>query len=256
MNKFRQPLIALSVIFAFVVNASAQEIHIKARFFEVSKETLEAFQKDFEFANSGAKLLTPKQTLSVLKRFHSDSSVETLAEPEMLTASGRHAQMRATQTQAVVTNFTFEENPGNPSVVPQFEKAECGSILDVVPSISSGNQILLKTMASFVTFLGYADSKNAAAHFATNSAGEQVTLPAALPQFYTQHTSTKIVMSDGQTVLMFPKSSNGEKIKFVSESTFGGIFKTDQNPTKDKFFIVMITPTIVDAAGNRIYSDN
>jgi hypothetical protein len=238
MKKFNQFLIALSAILAFAANVSAQQIHIKARFIEASKTTLETLQKNFGVASDGTELLTPEQMRSTLKSFRSDSSVETLAEPEVTTIGGRQTQMRATKIIDIITNFTFEEN----SVVVQHKQMEFGPVLDVVPTVSSdGEKINLTTTASLLKFVGYADTKNATAHFATNSAGEQITLPTVLPQFEVKQASAKITVLDDQTVVLMPKSSNDEN---------------QSSPDEQKVLVVMITSTIVDDAGNRIHSDN
>ena len=243
MKKFSQSLIALSAMLAFAVNINAQEIHIKARFFEVPKSTLDTLQKNFEVASDGTEMLTPEQLKGILKGLRSNSGVETFAEPEVVTTSGRRTEMRATTIQTIITNFVYQEPSDEKNgIIPQTENVEFGPVLDVVPAVSSGNQILLNTTARLKTFLGYANPESSAARFATNSAGQQITLPTILPQFEVKQASAKIAVPDGQTFLLFPKSSS----------------EGNQNSAdvEQKFVVVMITPTLVDSAGNRIHTDN
>ncbi len=241
MKKFSQSLIVFSAILAFAINSNAQEIQIKSYFFEVPKGTFEALQNISQVTEDGAEILPASQMNTYYQTLNQDSTMRQIAEPKATMASGRRVQMRATTIQTIITNFVFQETATNSAIVPQAGTIETGPILDIVPAISSGNQIFLKTTAKVMTFLGYADSKNAAAHFATNSAGKQITLPIILPQFETETASAKATVSDGQTVLLFGKASNGE----------------NQNPSvQKKFLVVMITPTIVDDAGKRIHSDN
>ena len=238
-------------ILAFAAGVRAQEIHIKARFFEVPRATLETLQKNFVVANDGTERLTPEQMNSTLKNLRSNPDAKLLSGPEVTTSSGRQTQMRATKIQTVLTNFTLQENSGNSSVVPQSEKIECGSILDVIPAISSGGQkIDLKTTASFVRFFGYADPSGSPSRFATNSAGEKVNLPIILPVLQVNRASAQSTLSDGQTLVLFPKANVEQDQRLArhiaqAEKKSGG-----------KFFVVMITPTIVDTAGNPIHSGN
>ena len=248
MKKFSQFLIALSATIAFAINASAQEIHIKARFIEVPKSMFETLQKHFEVAGDGTRLLKPKQTRSALKDFRSDSGVKTLAEPEITTRNGMQVQMRATTIQGILTNFAFWETSTNAGILLQSGSIETGPILDVMATVSSGNQIFLKSTAKVMTFLGYADPKNSAAHFATNSAGEQITLPIVLPQFETQQASAKITVSDGQTILLFAKSSNAK-----DQSPDEKLLRVNNPGIQQKFLVVMITPTIVDPADKAVF---
>lgn len=238
MKKFSQFLIALSAILAFAANVSAQQIHIKARFIEVPKKGF----VDPRSSGQVTGILTPENMQMILHLLESNPGAKILAEPEVTTTSGRQTQMRATVISTIITNFAFEENSGKSSITPQSAQIEFGPVLDVVPTISSdGEKIDLVTTASLLKFLGYADTKNATAHFATNSAGEQITLPTVLPQFEVKQASAKITVLDNQTVVLMPKSSNDE----------------NQNSSDEqKVLVVMITPTIVDSAGNRIHSDN
>jgi len=248
MKKFSQFLIALSATIAFAVNTNAQEIHIKARFVEVPKETFESMQKNFDLASDGTALLTPEQALSALKSFHSDSGVKPLAEPEATTRNRMQVQMRATAIQSVITNFAFWETATNSGILPQTGIMETGPILDVVATVSSGNQILLKTTAKVMAFLGYADPKNATKRFVTNSAGQKITLPIVLPQFETKQASAKITVSDGQTVLLFEKSSNAK-----NQSPDEKLLRVNNPGIQQKFLVVMITPTIVAPADKAVF---
>ena len=238
-------------LIAFAAGAGAQEIHIKARFVEVPRATLETLQKNFAVANDGTERLTPEQMNSTLKNLRSNPGAELLSEPEVITSSGRQTQMRATEIQTVVTNFTFQEHSGNSSVVPQSEKIECGPILDVIPTFSSdGQKIGLKATASLVRFLGYADPAGSPLRFATNSAGEKVNLPTALPVLQVSRASTQSTLDDGQTLVLFPKADVEQDQRLTRH-----IAQAEMKKGK-KFLVVMITPSIVDTAGNPIHSDN
>jgi Flp pilus assembly secretin CpaC len=257
MNKFSQSLIALSAILVFVVNSSAQEIHIKARFLEVPKDMLEAFKKDIGVASDGTKLLTPEQMNTTIQDLEADSSVETLAEPEVITKSGRQAQMRITTIQTIITNFVFQDSTFvngaaiQDGISPQTESVESGPVLDVAPTISNdGLKIELTTIASDTKFFGYADPGNSPERFATNSAGQKINLPLIFPVLQMNQAVAKVTVADGQTLVLFPKANpqtDQRLAKHIAQA---------EKKSGEKFLVALITPTIVDAAGNRIHSDN
>jgi len=226
-------------IFAFASVASAQQIHIKARFVEVPKETLEALQKDFGVASDGTELLTPEQMSTTLQEFESDSSVKELAAPEVTTTSGRQTQMRTTTIQTILTNFVAQETSTSTNIVAQTEEMECGPMLDIISTVSSdGLKIGLTTTASVTKFLGY--DKPPAIH----PKDGELSLPVVLPKFEVKKASAQTSVPDGQTLILFGKSNNVEN-QLNSRSS-----------GEQELLVVMITPTIVDAAGNRIHLDN
>jgi general secretion pathway protein D len=69
--------------------------------------------------NSGPALATVTGILTdpnfrvVIHALEQRSGTETLAEPEVVTTSGRQTQMRATQIQYIVTGYNFQQAVGN-----------------------------------------------------------------------------------------------------------------------------------------------
>ena len=54
-------------------------------------------------------ILTDPNFRVVIKALQQRSGTETLAEPEVVTTSGRQTQMRATQLQTIITSFSFQQ---------------------------------------------------------------------------------------------------------------------------------------------------
>jgi hypothetical protein len=171
---------------------------------------------------------------------------EELAEPEVITSSGRQTEMRATEV-VMVTNFVFTEGleSGSNSITPQAERVEIGPLLDVVPNVlADGYTIDLKTIASLTEFLGY-DS------------------PTISPAFAIRKASANVKLWDGQTVVL--GRMGGMKARFfyggkwvnTEPDYFTKAKAAEGRPNdQDKELLVFITVTLIDAAGNRIHSDD
>jgi type II secretory pathway component GspD/PulD (secretin) len=181
----------------------------------------------------------------VLHALQQRDGVESLAEPDVTTMSGRQTQMRATQIISVITNSTFQESATNSTIVPQMEQVETGSVLDTVAYVlSDGYTIHLTTIASVTEFLGYDKTTNSTV--ALNAAGEKVDLPVTLPRIDVRQASANLNLYDGQTVVLG---------KLRGEVTVGGKKVDARQNVEDKLVLVFITVTLVDPAGKRLHSD-
>jgi type II secretory pathway component GspD/PulD (secretin) len=252
------------------LNQINPQIHIKARFIEVPKD---GFVMPTTLSNNVAGpmtgILSDPQFRTVLYALEHQKGVETLAEPECVTTSGRQTQMRATFTQMILTNFVLQGSLTNSSsivsqtgkvktgpVVPQIGKFEIGPTLDVVPYVlSDGYTINLTTIAQVLEFLGYDRATNTV--YATNSTGQTVSWPMPRPSFRTQQAKAVVNLWDNQTLVLGNLKRDfvggdgqiGTQSKFLQEAE-------KKNGTADKELLVFITATIVDPAGNRVHSDD
>jgi Flp pilus assembly secretin CpaC len=90
-------ILAFFLSVAIAVVASEPQVHIKTRFLEVSEKEFQDFVATNLFTNSSAKsgtngwaeLLTDEKFKSVLRALEAEPGIETLGEPEVVTASGR-----------------------------------------------------------------------------------------------------------------------------------------------------------------------
>jgi beta-lactamase regulating signal transducer with metallopeptidase domain len=240
-----------------LLNKDVPQVHIKARFLEVPKGTLDDFIKTIGSTNkiSGelTGILTPQNFKTVFQNLESRPNVEILAEPEVVTTSGRQTQMRATQVVTVVTNFTFQDFWTNQDgvlvtngMVAQTSKVETGPVLDVVPYVlSDGYTINLTLIPSVTEFLGYDKSTNTTATY--DQSGEKIDEPTISPRFLVRQSAMTVNLFDNQTAVIggLPgkKYVNGKEV-------------FDQSKPSDKEILVFVTATIVDPAGNRVHSDN
>ena len=237
-------------------NSFVPQLHIKARFIAMPKGTSYDFKMfSAQASNKGISsgILNDESFRNILRELRSHDDVETLAEPEVVTTSGRQTQMRATQTINVVTKFMLQESNNVSSIVPQTEPVETGPILDVIPRVlSDGYTIELQVIPSVTEFLGYAPSTKTTPAYTVN--GQGIDVPTVSPQFQVQETTNTVNLLDNQTVVLALKGQRVPANATAADATF---LQSDGSKTKyqDRKTLVFITATIVDLAGNRVHSD-
>ena len=259
MKNFIQSFILPLAILVPVATTNAQQIHIKARFIEVPNNSVTDLEANIFPADltNGFDILTATKANQLLNRlsvlgatgdypswYHlpDKNAIEVLAEPEVVTVSGRQIQMRSTQIINVVTNFAFREIGTNRSIAPQMGTVETGPVFDAIPTIlSDGYTIDLRNTALLTEFLGYEKTTNTTTAF--NTAGDEVDLPKILPGLRVRKENAHVKLYDGQTLALS---------KFKTESTGPENFPKHD----DKELLVLVTVTLVDPAGNRIHTDD
>ena len=236
------------------------QVHIKARFVKVPKDTVAALGIFPNLTNSAATnftdILNATNAKFVLKSLASIKGAEILAEPEVVTSSGRQAQIHVTQTITVVSNFVFESGVSNQygAITPQTVQVETGTILDVIPCIlADGYTLNLTVIPSLIGFEGYDTPPNIPNLTATNNS---VQLPVVLPRFNTQKVVAIFNLWDGQTaVIGGMKATNfvTDKVPVVGSVPLVGKLFQSKKTTEEEIF-VFVTATLVDPADNRIHS--
>jgi Flp pilus assembly secretin CpaC len=226
---------------AMNTNSFMPQIHLKARFLTLPNDVSAGW-----YDSTSGGILTSENFSIALKQLSSRNDVETLADPGVVTISGRQVQIQATQTISVVTNFCLQETNGTSSFVPQAGAVECGPILDAVPKIlSDGYTIKLPVIASMTEFLGYAPPANTTTAY--TSAGQDV--PRVSPQFRVQRTTNSVDMVDGQTLVFRLNDSQMPSAAALAELDAG------KSNSLNRHTLVFVTATLLDAAGNRVHAD-
>jgi RNA polymerase sigma factor (sigma-70 family) len=237
-------------------NSPVPQIHIKARFIAMPRGANYDFKMfSAQASNKGISsgIFNDESFRNIFQELRSHDDVETLAEPEMVTTSGRQTQMRVTQTINVVTKFALQESNNVSSIVPQTEPVEMGPILDVIPNIlSDGYTIELQVIPSVTEFLGYSPSTKTTSAYAAN--GQEIDVPTASPQFQVQEATNTVNLLDNQTVVL---ALNGQRVPANATAADATFLQSDGSKTKyqDRKTLVFITATMVDQAGNRVHSD-
>jgi hypothetical protein len=225
------------------LNQINPQIHIKARFIEVPKDD---FVMPTTLSNTVAGqmkgILSDSNFPVVLHALEQRTGVETLAEPECVTTSGRQTQMRATDRRTVLTgiNPLALKSPGvSSNELFLTQNVECGPVLDEVSWVlPDGYTLDLTTTASVIDFLGYAEPTNSVTAYID---GQRQTVPVPLPKFRIRKISTHVNLFDDQTLILGKPD----------EQFTGPVGKSDDDK---KELLVFVTATAVDPAGNRVHS--
>lgn len=230
------------------------QIHIQARFIEMPADTRAGVP-------SGMGILTESEMKTALQLLLSQKGVEEVSAPEATLLSGRQVQMRAVETDPVVTNYTITMPPRVkvPAIAPQVGTFEFGSLLDAVPlALADGYTISLTTTGSRIQFFGYADTKGLKP-VTTNYDGGTITLPMALPAIQMSSATASALLYDNQTLVLFPKWQPQPLFSPTDEKSRKRVLDhiaqaKKKNPGKQ--LVIFVTVTLIDPAGNRIHSDD
>jgi RNA polymerase sigma factor (sigma-70 family) len=237
-------------------NSVVPQVHIKARFIAMPKGTsydLKLVGVQTSNKDISSRIFNDESFRNILHELESHDDVETLAEPEVVTTSGRQTQMRATDIINVVTKFALQESNNVSSIVPQTEPVETGPTLDVIPNVlSDGYTIELLLIPSVIDFLGYAPSTKTTPAYTAD--GQEFDVPTVSPQFQVKETTNTVNLLDNQTVVL---ALNGQRVPASATAADAIFLQSDGSKTKyqDRKTLVFITATIVDQAGNRVHSD-
>lgn len=133
------------------LNLVAPQIHIKARFMEVPQSAFDSIWNvgtvvDVTETNT-VEIIAADKFKSLLHELENDGS-ETLAEPEVVTLSGRQTQMRVTDIK-----YPLLADASNHAIAaPQPKESETGPTVDVVPTVmADGVTIHLQTIVTTIT---------------------------------------------------------------------------------------------------------
>jgi hypothetical protein len=228
------------------------QIHIKARFVEIPKGSDDFLNSYHGFTG----ILEPGSAQTLLRTLESKPGFKILSQMEVITLSGRQAQIRTTQTIAIATNSIFDETKAPGSVIVQTGKMECGPILDILPVMTRDGRIQMTTIASITEFLGYADGGKLSPDYATNTAGQQIPLPINLPAVQIKKAMTDAVLAAGQTLLLV--LSEAEPLSFSRpnaerEARVAQHIAEAERKNGEKTVLVLVTTEMVDAAGKRLH---
>ncbi len=229
-------------------------------------------------------ILTDPNFRVVLHALEQRTGVESLAEPEAVTTSGRQTQMRATDIEYILTGFGF--NTGTPTtgvgtttattgttvsatpnsaITPTTEQFEIGPTLDVVPYVlSDGYTVNLTLIPQVLQFLQYDPVPTVPGYTPTVStvSGGVSSLPTVLPHFTVRSIVTTVNVWDNQTVVLGGLVSSEinttkDKVPVLGDlPLLGRLFQSQSKTSNKKNLMIFVTATIVDPAGNRVHSDD
>jgi beta-lactamase regulating signal transducer with metallopeptidase domain/type II secretory pathway component GspD/PulD (secretin) len=253
-----------------VLNKAPQQITLDAKFIEAP----EAFVKPINWGTivSGAdatneiRILSDTQAQEFLQALRQTPGVDVMATPRVTTLSGRQAQIQQVEIKTVLTGMdpSAVAAPGrtaadvtNPS--PFLSKpVPVGPTLDLIPTVAEdGYTVELTTIASLVEFLGYGKPTNTVAAFVN---GKKQDVEPPLPVVRTRQASGRASLYDGQSLLLIGPAAAVTN-RFVDRVPVlgdvpgvGRLFRHEGTSTVNKHLLILVTPTLIDPAGNPIHA--
>lgn len=255
-----------------VLNMAPPQINLKATFWELPEESLAGFWSTLGFTNIVAtntvSILTPAQARSARTFAEASAGADLLNGASVTTLSGRQTQIQVVDLKTIVTNINPQAlvPPGVPAngngsnglylatTVP------IGPTLDVVPSArADGFTVQLRAIATVSEFLGYDPPTNSPTVY-VDGKKQRGELP--LPRLRVRSVSGSAILWDGQTFLLNGSSAETitklkQKIPVLGDIPgIGRLFRSESTTHTKKRLLVLITPTLIDAAGNRLHTDD
>jgi general secretion pathway protein D len=159
------------------------------------------------------------------------------------------ARAQTVNNQAGTSAITFDTQP-----------VETGPILDVVPYVlSDGYTINMALIPSVTVFNGY-DTPPTIPNVTGNL--NVVQLPVILPDFTVRQVVTTVNVWDNQTVVLgglisSQIQSTKQQVPVIGDlPLLGRLFQSQSKTTTKNNLMIFVTTSIVDAAGNRVHSDD
>jgi type II secretory pathway component GspD/PulD (secretin) len=197
-------------------------------------------------------LLTDVQLRMVLRALETRPGVDFLSAPKLTTLSGRQAQIQVGTLQTLLTAVNPEalvRSGARPAVeVPVFTSSTVptGATVDLQPTVSAdGWTIRLNIIVTLSEFLGY-DPAPKDSRVRVWDRGKQKWVLPPLPRLRVRQMTTEAVVADGQTLVL-----GGMPVEETSKDRQGKGSKG--GATVRKQILVLLTPTLIDPAGNRIH---
>ena len=228
-----------------VLNAAPSQINIRATFLDLPEQAISEFATSAGLTSgigtNTVAILTPGLAAKARKAGEIGAVTSALS---VTTLSGRQAQIAVQEMQTIVTkiNPAAMTTPGISSTgegangLYQTTTFPVGPALDLFPYVGAdGLTVQLTSIATITEFLGYERSTRSAEVYVD---GKKDTVKLPLPNFRVRSVTNSIVVADGQTVLL------------------GGPVTHDSNVRDRKHMVVLITPTLIDRAGNRVHPDD
>jgi beta-lactamase regulating signal transducer with metallopeptidase domain len=207
--------------------APLAQLNIKTRFLRLPDAMLNDLQASRGIVqtvgSNSSKILTPAQTSVLLRaintaKYHSN----LLSEASVTTLSGRQAEVECVELHSIVSNNVPVQVPIGPAI-------------DLTPRLGpEGWKISLRVLATVRELLGYDDPSKIAPED-----------PSSTPKpsgSVTHIRITDATVPDGYTLVVVKPV--GQKSELAKRSA-----------ASESHYAVLITPTVIDRAGNRLHTD-
>jgi len=239
------------------LNTAPPQINMKVKFVELPVKLAKDFWERLTNSTTRVAILTDPQARVALHALESQEGAKLVNEANVTTLSGRQTELQWAEemTVSVLTNITLTNASSQASNFVT-NQVPIGSKVDIYPFVGAdGFTIQLTVSASTTEFLGYDDPGPIVQQLGLLSL--PITAPLPLPHLRVLQLPThSAIVWDGQTLVL---GRSGET-HASDVPVFGGdqplVGRLFRSEPKDKDFIIFLTPTIIDPAGNRVHSSD
>jgi general secretion pathway protein D len=151
---------------------------------------------------------------------------------------------------------------GAAAVQPVPQQMELGPTLDVMPIVlSDGYTINLTLIPTLTEFVGY-DNPNTVLTSGAQLPQGSILVPTVLPRLRVRQVVSTVNVWDGQTVVLGGLISDNvtsikDKVPVLGDvPVLGRLFRSESKNSEKKNLMIFVTPTIIDAAGNKKHSED
>jgi beta-lactamase regulating signal transducer with metallopeptidase domain len=229
-----------------------------------------------------AVILTPDQVRKLLKTMEGTKGASIMTTPKVTTLSGRQAQVATLEMRTIVTGVSSTNSPSGTSDISYNTTAiPFGPTCDLIPYLEAdGVTLTLTAIATDSEFLGYDDPKGFVPE-RSSAGGEPTKGTLPLPRMRTRYFTSSARILDGQSLLLGgltttttntihgqvkadgtiePDTDTGvTAVGDKKPAEAGGVYSVNATgyvtTTTTKHLFVLITPTLIDPAGNRIHGE-
>ncbi len=253
----------LNLIEAYIAKNTVlqPQVNIKTRWVEIPQRLVtpawlnaasNAFFRPLSNSEIHSSLLTEQEMADVRHRIERRDGIELLSEGQVTTLTERQAQISVQEVRTVATGI----NPKaltKPGVISTNEDASAyidtkltplGPVFEVLPTVSADQKTISLHMVSTLTeFLGYYKAAKDIPIY-VNGKKTKTTLP--LPKYRVRQTTNDIIVPDGRTLILgnFPVTETAKQPN-------GEMRTNDVTSVQTNLLFILVTPTIIDPAGNR-----
>jgi Flp pilus assembly secretin CpaC len=235
------------------LNVALPTILVKSKFIELPETFTNLLAKWFapSSTSTGActAVLSPSRTRELLAELQSKpGGSKLLNEAQLTTSSGCEAQIQIAEMKTIAVGTT--------NGVTQTQNVPVGPTLVVLPTAEAdGHTIQMKVTPTLVEFLGYDDP---GAFVIQDSHGVPLTAQIPLPHFRVRQVTLSTNVWDGHTLAIYGMPATHpawlhDKVPVLGDLPLvGKLFRSETRTSRTTHLIVLITPTLVDAAGKRV----
>ncbi|HYG34572.1 MAG TPA: M56 family metallopeptidase [Clostridia bacterium] len=252
------------------LNSSLPQLNIKAKFIEISEDATATIWGKLGYKAGDTNLattLTSTEVATVMKAIESSPGVDLLNLADVTTLSDRQVEVQVVDIVPIATNINPQalKPPGVSTTTNGSADLYLNATVPFGPTLglnphvgSDGWTIHLTAVPQVMEFVGYAPPTNSLTVYVN---GKKTTASTPRPRINLRQITNSAVLWDGQTLVL--RGPVAEKITKVKSKVpvlgdiplVGRLFRSSSTLSEKKHLLVLITPTLIDATGKRVHTD-